>query len=103
MSRKSVPPEFISLLEDEEIPWEEIIETSKKRQKKKFRLIEAFTDTAVELATKESMKTDPRSGVLTLGLHACLVRGRMAEALIVRMNEREGALIMANLKAIMEA
>jgi uncharacterized protein YndB with AHSA1/START domain len=31
------------------------------------------------------------------------VLGRMAEALIVRMNDREGALIMANLKAVMEA
>ena len=89
MSRKGVPPEFTSLLEDEEIPWEEIIETSKKRQRKKVKLIEAFTDTAVELATKESMKTDPRSGVLTLGLHSCLVRGRMAEALFLSNDSKD--------------
>ncbi|MFW9811442.1 MAG: tetratricopeptide repeat protein [Candidatus Thorarchaeota archaeon] len=83
MSRKSVPPEFTSLLEDEEIPWDEIIETTRIRYKKKVKLIEAFTDTVVELATRESMKSNPRLGVLVLGLHACLVRGRLAEALFL--------------------
>jgi hypothetical protein len=31
------------------------------------------------------------------------VLGRLAEALVVKMNEREGELILANLKARMEA
>ncbi|MHA2025530.1 MAG: tetratricopeptide repeat protein [Candidatus Thorarchaeota archaeon] len=83
MSKKSVPSEFTSLLEDVEIPWEEIIETSKKRIKKKMKLIEAFTDTVVEMATKESMKKTPSSSMIALGLHACLVRGRLAEALFL--------------------
>lgn len=83
MSRKSVPPEFTSLLDDEEIPWDDIIEQSKKRRKKKVKLIEAFTDTSVEFATKESMKAQPSSSILVLGLQACLVRGRMAEALFL--------------------
>jgi tetratricopeptide (TPR) repeat protein len=78
-----VPPEFTSFLEDEEIPWERIIESSKKRRKKKVKLINAFTDAVVEIASKESMKKRPSSNVLALGLHACLVRGRLAEALFL--------------------
>lgn len=78
-----MPPEFTSLIEDEEIPWNEIIKTFNQHRKKNVKLIEAFTDAAVDIATKESMKEQPNSSILALGLHACLVRGRLAEALFL--------------------
>jgi hypothetical protein len=83
LSRKSVPPEFASLIDDEEIPWSEIIKTYNQRRKKNVKLIDAFTDTVVDMATKESMKEQPSSSILVLGLHACLVQGRLAEALFL--------------------
>ncbi len=78
-----MPPEFASLIDDEEIPWSEIIKTYNQRRKKNVKLIDAFTDTVVDMATKESMKEQPSSSILVLGLHACLVQGRFAEALFL--------------------
>ncbi|MFW9788565.1 MAG: tetratricopeptide repeat protein [Candidatus Thorarchaeota archaeon] len=83
MSKKIVPSEFISLLDDNQIPWDEIVESVKNRRKKGTKSFEVFTDVAVDLATKESMKENPNPSILALGLHACLVRGRLAEALFL--------------------
>jgi len=83
LSIKDVPSEFANLIDDNQIPWEDIMESVKKKQKKGTKKFEVFTDIAVEFATKESMKEDPIPSILVLGLQACLVRGRLAEALFL--------------------
>ncbi|MHA2321250.1 MAG: tetratricopeptide repeat protein [Candidatus Thorarchaeota archaeon] len=89
MSTKKVPSEFVGLFEDNQIPWDEIIERAKKKRKKSTSYFEVFTDVVVDLATKESMKEDSNSSILVLGLQACLVRGRLAEALFLSTDSDE--------------
>ena len=83
LSIKSVPTEFTTFIDDDRIPWSTIIEHVKKKQKRGRKSFEVFTDVAVDLATKESMKDNPIPSILVLGLQACLVRGRLAEALFL--------------------
>jgi tetratricopeptide (TPR) repeat protein len=89
VSTKKVPSEFVGLFEDNQIPWDEIIERAKKKRKKSTSYFEVFTDVVVDLATKESMKEDSNSSILVLGLQACLVRGRLAEALFLSTDSDE--------------
>ncbi|MFW9807573.1 MAG: tetratricopeptide repeat protein [Candidatus Thorarchaeota archaeon] len=83
MNNKNVPSEFASLINDDRIPWENILQLVQKKQDKGMKEFEVFTDVVVDLATKESMKDTPNLGIIILGLHACLVRGRLAEALFL--------------------
>ncbi len=78
----NVPPEFSYFAEDPEIPWVEISRLMKK-YKKERTTFEAFTDIVIDLASKESMKSSPSSALICLGMEACLVRGRLAEALFM--------------------
>ena len=84
-----MPSEFASLLDDDQIPWDAILESVKKKQKKGQKKFEGFTDVAVDLAMKESMKKEPNSSVIVLGLQACLVRGRLAEALFLSTDSED--------------
>ena len=52
----------------------------KKSNKTSF---EAFTDTAISFASKETMKDEPNSMTIALGVEACLNRGRMEEAVFL--------------------
>jgi tetratricopeptide (TPR) repeat protein len=89
LSSKKVPPEFASLLSDDQIPWEDIAASAKSKRKKGVSSFEVFTDIAISLATKESMKDNPNQSILVLGLHACLVRGRLAEALFLSTDSND--------------
>jgi tetratricopeptide (TPR) repeat protein len=83
LSSQNIPSEFTNLLDDNQIPWAEIIEDVKKRPKKGVSFFQIFTDVVVDLATKESMKDNPNQSILVLGIQACLVRGRLVEALFL--------------------
>lgn len=78
-----VPPEFIHLKDSTQIPWEEISSGIKVKMKEGHDFFAAFTDSSIDMATKECMKENPKSDIIALGLQSCLTRGRMAEALFI--------------------
>jgi tetratricopeptide (TPR) repeat protein len=84
-----VPSELIYLTDRKAIPWDELIYGAEKRSKEKVSFYEAFTDLAVELATKESMKESPDPAIITLGMKACMDRGRIAEALFLSTGSKD--------------
>jgi tetratricopeptide (TPR) repeat protein len=83
VTAKSLPPELSQYSETSSIPWGEILGLGKSRMKKGSSEIEAVTDAIIEFATKESMKDEPDAKVIAVGLHAALIRGRLAEALFL--------------------
>ena len=83
MLQKEVQPEFRHLLSDDAIPWDNLIKAARKRTKKDVSPYEAFTDVAIELASKESMKEESNSSILRMGTEAGLLRGRLAECLFI--------------------
>ncbi len=89
LSGKELPTEFAMLFDDRMVPWEEIIERVRKQRKQGMNSFEVFTDVVIDLATKESMKEKPNPSILVLGLHACLVRGRLAEALFLSTDSED--------------
>ncbi|RDE16331.1 MAG: hypothetical protein C4K49_04770 [Candidatus Thorarchaeota archaeon] len=78
-----VPPEFKHLLGPSTPSWDSIISAADRRTSKGSTPFAAFTDTAIEAARKESMKSDPKNEIIILGLEACLTRGRFPEALFL--------------------
>ena len=68
------------LRERESIPWQKIITEAGPRTDEEayFR---AFTDTAIKLALKEREKEKCDHALLQLGMEACLIRSKFAEAL----------------------
>ncbi len=78
-----VPPEFIHLRDSEDIPWENISSATKVKTEQGMDYFAAFTDAVIDLATKESMKEAPVDAIIVLGIQACLIRGRHAEALFL--------------------
>jgi len=89
LSRKSVPSEFETYSEDETIPWEEIVSESEEIQKKGTDSFQAITNTVAKIATKESMKEHPNPRIIAVGIHACLIRGRLTEALFMSTDSRD--------------
>jgi hypothetical protein len=77
--QKEVQPEFRHFLSDNAIPWDNLIKATSKRTKKDIGPFEAFTDAAIELASKESMKEKPNPSIIRMGVEASLLRGRLAE------------------------
>ncbi len=98
LSRKFIPSEFDIYREEKSIPWDEIALELEKTKKKKTDSFQAITNTVVKLATKESMKDNPNHKMVAVGVHACLIRGRLAEALYMS-NESQDAEVLA-LRAI---
>lgn len=98
LSRKFIPSEFDIYREEKSIPWDEIALELEKTKKKKTDSFQAITNTVVKLATKESMKENPNHKMIAVGVHACLIRGRLAEALYMS-NESQDAEVLA-LRAI---
>ncbi|UCE11561.1 MAG: tetratricopeptide repeat protein [Candidatus Thorarchaeota archaeon] len=84
-----VPSELVYLVERETIPWARLIKEAEKKSGKDVSYYEAFTDLAVELATKECMKESPDPAIITLGMKACLDRGRIAEALFLSTDSQD--------------
>ncbi len=80
---QEVPPEFIHLRSRPSIPWEEIIRTAEGRVIGGQDSFAAFTDTVIDIATKECMKEEQSDDIIALGVQACLTRGRLPEALFI--------------------
>jgi tetratricopeptide (TPR) repeat protein len=89
LSRKLVPSEFDSYKEEISIPWDEIVSKVETSLKKDGNSFHAITNSVASLATKESMKDDPNPRVIAVGMHACLIRGRLAEALFMSDNTQD--------------
>ncbi|MGY5878623.1 MAG: hypothetical protein RTV31_00175 [Candidatus Thorarchaeota archaeon] len=89
MSKKFVPAEFDSYREEEAIPWKEIASEIDKTEKKGIDSIQAITNTVAKIASKESMKDNPNPRVIAAGIHACLIRGRLAEALFMSTDSQD--------------
>ncbi|NHJ13150.1 MAG: tetratricopeptide repeat protein [Candidatus Thorarchaeota archaeon] len=87
MSRRSIPSEFEHLSDSEAIPWTTLMRIT-KRNEKKMSPFEAFTDAAIEIASKEVTKKTPNDTTIRLGVEACLTRGRIAEALLLSSNSK---------------
>ncbi len=83
VKQKEVQPEFRHFLGDDTIPWDNLIKAASKRTKKDVSPFEAFTDAAIELASKESMKKKSNPSIIRLGVEAGLLRGRIAECLFI--------------------
>ena len=83
VSQKEVQPEFRHFLSDDAIPWDKLLKAADKRTKKDISSFEAFTDAAIELASKESMKEKSNPSIIRLGVEAGLMRGRLAECLFI--------------------
>lgn len=98
LSRKFIPSEFDIYREEESIPWDDIASEVKKTKKKGTDSLQAITNIVVKLATKESMKENPNHKKIAVGVHACLIRGRLADALNMS-NESQDAEVLA-LRAI---
>ncbi len=82
MSNLKIPPEFAHLADRKSIPWQKIIQRTKKKATK-GKYFKAFTDIVIDIASKECMKKNPDSSIITLGMEACLNRSRFAEALFI--------------------
>lgn len=65
------------------IPWNEILDGTRKRVKGGQGNFAAFTDVSIDFATKECMREEQSSDLIVLGVQACLTRGRLAEALFL--------------------
>jgi len=89
LSRKSVPPEFEIYREEKSIPWDEIVTKVEKSLKKDENSFHAITNSVASLATKESMRENPNPRVIAVGMHACLIRGRLAEALFMSDDSKD--------------
>ncbi|TFG34156.1 tetratricopeptide repeat protein [Candidatus Thorarchaeota archaeon] len=98
MSRKYVPSEFEIYRDDETIPWFSIFKDMEDMQKKGTDSFQAITDVVTKIATKESMKENPNEHVIAIGLHACLIRGRIAEALFMSTDSTDVGIL--SLRAI---
>ena len=83
MTKRQVPPEFKHLANITAIPWDTIFDATSKKEGKGLSHFEAFTDTVIEIASKESMKKKPEPSTIKLGLEASLTRGRMTDALFL--------------------
>ncbi|MHA1929518.1 MAG: tetratricopeptide repeat protein [Candidatus Thorarchaeota archaeon] len=83
MTKRQVPPEFKHLADGAAIHWDSIFDATSKKIEKGFSHFEAFTDTVIESASKESMKKIPEPSIIKLGLEASLTRGRMTDALFL--------------------
>jgi tetratricopeptide (TPR) repeat protein len=89
LSRKVVPSEFDSYIEDESIPWDEISSEANTMEKEGIDSFQAITNTIAKIASKESMKDQPNPRVIAAGIHACLIRGRIAEALFMSTDSQD--------------
>ncbi|MFW9850005.1 MAG: hypothetical protein ACFFF4_12780 [Candidatus Thorarchaeota archaeon] len=83
MTAQEVPPEFIHMKSRSTIPWGEIEKDVHSRVQEGTDYFAAFTDSVIDLATKECMKEVQSNDILALGVQACLTRGRLAEALFI--------------------
>ncbi|MGY5857792.1 MAG: tetratricopeptide repeat protein [Candidatus Thorarchaeota archaeon] len=89
MSRELVPSEFDIYRDEKSIPWDEIVSKVEKGLKKDGNSFHAITNSVASLATKESMRENPNPRVIAVGMHACLIRGRLAEALFMSNDSQD--------------
>ncbi len=83
LTSAGIPPEFADMKDRSGVPWEEIHKKYGERKLQGEPAFSAFTDIVIEIASKESMKENPDPSILSLGMKACLTRGRLAEGLFV--------------------
>lgn len=89
LSKKLVPSEFDNYSEEKAIPWDEIVSRVEKGLKKDGNSFHAITNSVASLATKESMRNNPNPRVIAVGMHACLIRGRLSEALYMSNDSQD--------------
>ena len=89
VKKKFVPAEFDSYSEEEAIPWNEITSEIEKNENKGVVPIQVITNTVAKIASKESMKDNPNPRIIAAGIHACLIRGRLAEALFMSTDTQD--------------
>ena len=78
-----MPSELDIYKDDESIPWATIEKDIKTNEKINVDSFEAITDSVTKIASKESMKDNPNQRIIAIGIHACLIRARFAEALFM--------------------
>ena len=66
MTKQQVPPEFKHMADRAIIPWDNIFDAATKRIENGLSHFEAFTDTVIEIASKESMKKTPEPSIIKL-------------------------------------
>ncbi|TFG11795.1 tetratricopeptide repeat protein [Candidatus Thorarchaeota archaeon] len=88
LTSAAIPPEFTDMKDRSGIPWEKILKGYDGRRSKGEPNVSAFTDVVIEIASKESMKRNPNPNMLSLGMKACLTRGRLAEGLFISTESR---------------
>ncbi len=86
-----VPHEFRHLLNEENIPWKEILDRATSYENENEFV--AFTDAAIARAREECVKETPERGTLLLGAEAALTRGRLAEVLFLTEGSKDVALL----------
>ncbi|MFW9918558.1 MAG: tetratricopeptide repeat protein [Candidatus Thorarchaeota archaeon] len=74
-----IPPEFAHLRDSESIPWDKLVVDANKLIKKGMQEFEAFTDIVIDVAKKEQKKKNPNLDIMTIGIEACIARGRFDE------------------------
>jgi tetratricopeptide (TPR) repeat protein len=89
LSRKFVPSEFDSYSDDDSIPWDEIGSEAARLQKKGTDSFQAITNIVARIASKESMNEHPNPRIIAAGIHACLIRARLAEALFMSTGSQD--------------
>ncbi|MHA1772370.1 MAG: tetratricopeptide repeat protein [Candidatus Thorarchaeota archaeon] len=78
-----IPQEFAHYKDNPDIPWKDFMKVVEKKLEFEDNEYIAFTDTAIDFATNESMKENQNTALLSLGVEAALVRGRLAEVLFL--------------------
>ena len=76
-----MPSEFEIYQDEKAIPWDDIVAKVEKSLKRDGNSFHAITNSVASLATKESMRENPNPRIIAVGMHACLIRGRISEAL----------------------
>lgn len=96
---KDIPPEFAHYAGSQDIPWDDIAVATKKRGRRKGSdPFESFTSAVIEIASEASMKEPSGTHTIAMGMEACLVRGRMPEALFLSTDSTEVSVL--SLRAI---
>ncbi len=96
---KDIPPEFAHYAGSQGVPWDEILASAKKRGRRKgSNSFEAFTSAVIEAASEASMKEPSSTSMIAMGMEACLIRGRLPEALFLSTDSSEVSIL--SLRAI---
>ncbi len=98
MKVDDIPQEFSHLRESDSIPWTKLVSDANKLITKGMQLFEAFTDAAIKLSWNERKKRSPNLEIITIGIEACIARGKFEEG--VSISDSMAAFRILTLRAI---